>query len=257
MRLEALAELEAAYMAFNARRSLRHGEPRFAVERIAGALLLTDTARLELSAYNRALGVTTVAQLEACAARLRELGAEPRVDLDEAGASDELRAHLAGHGLAPQARIVYLVHGGEPPAAPALEVREPAHAELPTFFDLLERSIGPIDAGLRALRGEHYATGRFPVDLALVDGEPIAWATSFFAEGGVMLGNAYTLPEHRGRGAQSALLAARLRRATARGAGPVVTDVEPDTTSLRNALRAGFGVLTTREVWMRAAGEVF
>ena len=257
MRLEELAALEAAYMAFNARRSLRHGEPRFAVERVQGAWLLSDAARTELSAYNRALGATTAAALEACLARLEELGAPPRVDLDGGESPAELRELLRGHGLAGQARIVYLVHRGEAPPVPELEVREVTRDALPAFFDLLERSLGPIDAGLRALRGEHYATERFPVDLACIDGEPIAWATSYFAEGGVLLGNAFTLPEHRGRGAQTALLAARLHRAAARDAGAVVTDVEPDTPSLRNALRAGFEVLSTREVWMREAGEVF
>ena len=81
--------------------------------------------------------------------------------------------------------------------------------------------------------------------LALVDDEPAA-AGALFAEGeGAYLGFAGTLPAHRGRGAQGALLATRLRRARELGCRWVATETgeqRPDrpSSSYRNIVRAGF-----------------
>jgi GNAT superfamily N-acetyltransferase len=54
-----------------------------------------------------------------------------------------------------------------------------------------------------------------------------------------------TLPEHRGKGAQNALLAARIRRAAGLGCDVVVTETgerrgDRPSNSYRNILRAGF-----------------
>ena len=53
--------------------------------------------------------------------------------------------------------------------------------------------------------------------LALDGDEPVAAAGVYVAEGAGYLGFAATLPEHRGKGAQNALLAARIERARERG----------------------------------------
>ena len=58
---------------------------------------------------------------------------------------------------------------------------------------------------------------------------PVAW-----------VGAASTVPGHRRRGAQSALLAHRLQLAAADGASRVVSKVEPGSGSERNLRRAGF-----------------
>jgi len=65
------------------------------------------------------------------------------------------------------------------------------------------------------------------------------------------LGQAATLPAHRRRGAQSALIAARIRAAAEAGAEVVVTETgeivdDRPTISYRNILRAGF-----RAVYLR------
>jgi len=65
------------------------------------------------------------------------------------------------------------------------------------------------------------------------------------------LGAGATLPEHRGRGAQSALLAARIRRARELGCAAVTTEtgeLVPDrpNASYRNIARAGFEELYVR-----------
>jgi len=62
---------------------------------------------------------------------------------------------------------------------------------------------------------------------------------------GWLLGDA-TLPQYRGRGVQSALLAGRTRRAAQAGCELAVTEARPGSTSQRNMERLGFKVVYTR-----------
>jgi GNAT superfamily N-acetyltransferase len=81
--------------------------------------------------------------------------------------------------------------------------------------------------------------------LAVADGEPAA-AAALYAEGdGAYLGLAATLSEHRGKGAQSALLEARIRRARELGCRWVSTETGEQrpgnpSGSYRNIVRTGF-----------------
>ena len=81
--------------------------------------------------------------------------------------------------------------------------------------------------------------------LAFDGDEPAGAAGLYAAEGLGYLGLAGTLPEHRGKGAQNALLAARIRRAADLGCDLVVTETgerrdDRPSSSYRNILRAGF-----------------
>ena len=66
------------------------------------------------------------------------------------------------------------------------------------------------------------------------------------------LAGASTLPEYRGRGAQTALLDARLRFAAALDCEIATVTTLPGSTSQRNAQRHGFQVAYTRTKWMLA-----
>jgi GNAT superfamily N-acetyltransferase len=78
------------------------------------------------------------------------------------------------------------------------------------------------------------------------DGERPAGAGAVFVDGSVgWLGFGATLAEYRGRGAQSAILAARIEDARRQGCTTVVTetgelDDQRPSSSYRNILRAGF-----------------
>ena len=78
------------------------------------------------------------------------------------------------------------------------------------------------------------------------DGERPAGAGALYVDGGVgWLGFGATLPDFRGRGAQSAILAARIEDARRQGCSTVVTetgelDDRRPSGSYRNILRAGF-----------------
>lgn len=70
------------------------------------------------------------------------------------------------------------------------------------------------------------------------------------SEGIAGLAGASTLPAYRGRGAQNALLNARLRFAVQCGCGIATVTTLPGSTSQRNAQRHGFQVAYTRTKWM-------
>ena len=92
-----------------------------------------------------------------------------------------------------------------------------------------------------------------------VDGdEPAAAAGLFVSEGVGYIGFAATLPEHRGKGAQNALLAERIERAREVGCDVVVTETgerrdDLPSNSYRNILRAGFTEVAVRANWLRPA----
>lgn len=80
----------------------------------------------------------------------------------------------------------------------------------------------------------------------------IAGGASFrIHEGVAQLAGAATLPDHRRRGVQSALLAHRLCEAGRRGCDIAVVTTQPGSKSQENVQRAGFEVLYTRAVLVR------
>ena len=69
----------------------------------------------------------------------------------------------------------------------------------------------------------------------------------------VQLSGASTLPAHRRRGVQSALLRARLLDAAAQGCDLAIVTTEPGSKSQENVQRAGFSLLYARAVLIRRA----
>jgi GNAT superfamily N-acetyltransferase len=91
--------------------------------------------------------------------------------------------------------------------------------------------------------------------LAFDGDQPAAAGALFAAEGVAYLGLAGTLPEHRGKGAQSGLLAARIRRAAELGCDLVITETGERTgdrpsNSYRNIQRAGFSEDAVTANWL-------
>jgi GNAT superfamily N-acetyltransferase len=94
--------------------------------------------------------------------------------------------------------------------------------------------------------------------LAYDGDDPAGAAGMFVAEGVAYLGFAATLPEHRGKGAQSALLAERIRRAPDLGCDLVLTETGElhegrPSASYRNLLRVGFEEVAVTANWIRRA----
>jgi ribosomal protein S18 acetylase RimI-like enzyme len=73
------------------------------------------------------------------------------------------------------------------------------------------------------------------------------------SDGLAQLSGAATLPAHRRRGVQSALLRARLVDAAAAGCDLAVVTTDPGSKSQENVQRAGFELLYARAILVRAA----
>ena len=91
--------------------------------------------------------------------------------------------------------------------------------------------------------------------IATADGQPAAFGVLHEHEGIGSLAGAATLPEFRGRGCQSALLARRIADAAADGCELVVSQAMPGSSSHRNMERAGLRVAYTKAIWEQGQGE--
>jgi GNAT superfamily N-acetyltransferase len=87
--------------------------------------------------------------------------------------------------------------------------------------------------------------------LAESDGVPIAAGAINMATPVALLAGASTIPSARGRGAQRALLNARLLHAAAQGVDLAMIVTQPESGSQRNAERAGFRPVYSRSKWER------
>lgn len=229
------------------------------VETIAGATLLL-APRIPASYFNRVIGLgvfepATEAALHAVQERFRAAGvAEYWLHLNPAARPESLAGWLAARGLAPPPRRTWakFLRGPEPCAAPpsALSVR-PAK---PTDADAIARVVCSA-YGTPAALAPWFATlvgrdgWRFVV--AESDGQVAATGAAFVDGTAAWLGVGATLAEHRNRGAQSALLAARIALAAEEGCTVLATEtgesiageVNP---SLNNIRRAGFVQVCSR-----------
>jgi len=91
--------------------------------------------------------------------------------------------------------------------------------------------------------------------IALDGDEPASAAALYVARRAAYLGFAATLPEHRGKGAQNALLAERIEYAASVGCNLVVTETgerrdDRPSSSYRNILRAGFAEVAVTANWL-------
>jgi GNAT superfamily N-acetyltransferase len=86
---------------------------------------------------------------------------------------------------------------------------------------------------------------------ALCDGVLAGGAGLRMSDGVAQFAGAATAPRYRGRGVQSALLAARLADAAAAGCDVAVIVTQPGSRSQQNAQRRGFDLLYTRAVLVK------
>jgi GNAT superfamily N-acetyltransferase len=87
--------------------------------------------------------------------------------------------------------------------------------------------------------------------MAEIDGDSVASGLLTMHDGVALLAGASTVPEARGRGAQRALLAARLRFAAEHGCPLAMMCAAPGSGSQRNAERHGFRIAYTRIKWRK------
>jgi len=250
--LSSLEALDVAYARFNAVRSLRPHDPELRVTENEGMTVLHDPSRPQDETYNRVVGLTQ-AHLPLLAEVLTSFGeVTAQVDVPVDRMTPEVCDALSEHRLRPVQSVVWL--WADPAAMDHAQVEGVSvrrlEGEAGLLLDLIGSISTPIGDEVRAQRAGFYCTQTFRAYLASVDSEPAGWATLWVDRGVGILGNADTLPEFRRRGVQSALYRARARDAATLELPWVVTDVAPETSSHRNALRAGMQRRTTN-VWWR------
>jgi GNAT superfamily N-acetyltransferase len=175
-------------------------------------------------------------------------------------APPDLAPRLAERGFEPGYAWMKFRRGLEPPpeVETTLRVEEIDADRGAVFGSIVARGFGLPD-----LAGDWFAClgerPGFRLFLAY-DGEEPAGAGALFARDGIgWLGAAATLPEHRRKGAQGALLAARIRLARELGLRALGTETGERTAdrpsgSYRNILRAGFEEHYLRPNYVSPAG---
>lgn len=133
------------------------------------------------------------------------------------------------------------------PPFPALTVREEPDADL--WADLSARGFGPGTEAIMRLVAHAAGTRRL---VSEVGGQPAGTAALSVTLGFAAFYGTSTLPEFRGRGVQTALLAARLHLAAESGADLASVFVTPGSGSERNVQRMGFEVVGVRLTFTRA-----
>lgn len=137
-----------------------------------------------------------------------------------------------------------------------VRVRRAGPADADVYADTAVRGwssegaeLADIVRGYAALTSAAHGVHTF---LAELEGRPVAAAALAMHGGVAVLAGASTVPESRGRGAQAALLAARLRAAADAGCDLAMMGALPGSASQRNAERAGFRIAYTRIKWGRS-----
>ena len=175
-------------------------------------------------------------------------------------AAPGLREQLAARGFEEGYAWMKFRRGVEP--APQVEtelrVEEVGPDRGETFGSVVARGYGMPESAAVWLGAASAAPG-FRVFLALDGDEPAGAAGLFVGEGIGWLGLAATVPEQRRKGAQGALLAARIRAAAAAGVTELATETGeqlPDrpSNSYRNLLRTGFEEQYVRPNYLSPVG---
>jgi ribosomal protein S18 acetylase RimI-like enzyme len=212
-------------------------------------------------------GAPEAADLAAVESAFAQRGAPVRVEFATLG-DPAVVERLTGRGyrLAGFENVLGLRVPAEAPArpAPGVEVTQCGPSDLLDWMDAVAGGFAAPDGqgvpsdvefsreALEQAFGDlAYARGSRRY-LARRDGEVAGGASARYVDGVAQLCGAATLPRHRRRGVQSALLAARLAAAAAEGCDVAVVTTQPGSKSQENVQRLGFELLYGRAVLILA-----
>lgn len=229
------------------------------VERVAGATALLAPA-IPVSLMNRVIGLgvdepSSDAAVDAIVDRYRAAGVKSFwVHASPTGDEADLVARLEARGFSIASRPTWakVLRGTEPPkdVATPFELREVGQDRAMELARVLLTAHG-MPPAIAPWTAAMVGAGGFRAFAAL-DGDTIVAGGFLHVEGkGAWLGLGGTLPSHRRRGAQGALMALRIREAIAAGATELATetgepvDGEPNP-SLANMYRMGFRRVASR-----------
>jgi hypothetical protein len=217
---------------------------------IAGAVCTAVAAAPENTMINRVTGLglrepPTDAELGEIDAFFRDGGVRYAIGVSPFAAPD-LGARLEARDFEPGYAWMKFRRGVESPpmVETALRVEEIGAEHGPAFGSVVARGYGMGEFAADWL-GAAAGSPSFRLLLAWEGDEPAGAGALFVGAGIGWLGLAATVPEHRRKGAQGAILAARLRTAAAAGLRELATETgelvpERPSNSYRNLLRSGF-----------------
>ena len=223
------------------------------LERFGAAVAAVDPSRPELDFVNRVYGLwpEDADRVEAIAGRYRDRGVRGWFELAPAEGFSELADALAGAGAA-EVGFHAVLSGTAQAVEPVLEVVEVGPDTVELFADVLLRGHGVPEPE----RSRDPASIRRWLDLddwrlylGRIDGDAAGAAVLTVDDGVGYLANASTLPEHRNRGVQTALIARRIADAEAAGAELICSGATLGSASQRNLERAGLKLAYTKTVW--------
>jgi GNAT superfamily N-acetyltransferase len=238
-------------------RSLVEGAAGAHVREIGDAVCIAVEAMPGSAMMNRALGLTAASEreLDEIAGFYRELGVAYAVTVIP-DAEPDLARQLERRGFRRGYAWTKFRREPVPPQPVRTELRvERAGAGLAAAFaDVFIRAYGTPEI-VRPLLERLPSLPAWRCFVAFDGDDPAATAATFVAGEIAWFGVAGTLPELRGRGAQGALLAARVEAAREASCSVLVTETgapvggEPGP-SYRNILRAGFEPVYVRENYL-------
>ncbi|MFI5317810.1 MAG: GNAT family N-acetyltransferase [Myxococcota bacterium] len=208
--------------------------------------------------YNRVVGLEQqdARALRDMLALYRVHGIRARFEIGPAELTSALAVALAAErvGLERFESTLYAaIDARVAPPASALEVRASPLGELDQYLEIWARGFALPEflwPDVKRIRAAWFAVPEFHRYVAL-DGEtPVACAGLYVHGDVAYLCMSATLPEARGRGAQSALIARRWRDAGERGCRTVITQTAFGGTSQNNMERAGMRLAHSTGIWL-------
>jgi len=216
---------------------------------LAGGALCVGHESLPVTELNRAIPAGPQIDLGAIAAWY---GGQPHGICVPPG-HEPLDEELAARGYRPGWAWMKFERGDEAPPAVSSEVTV-TETDDPELFGRIVALGSDIPLEAAPLLGAIVSAPGWHCFLGSLDGEPVASGALFVDGRSGWLGVACTLPEARGRGAQSALLQTRLELGRTLGVATFATETGElfpgrPATSYRNILRAGFREAYRRPNW--------
>ncbi len=229
------------------------------VRRIGGAMALV-AARLPLSLFNRVIGLgiaapATEAMVDEIAALYRGAGVKGMVQLSPA-APPQLAGWLEARGFRRGDGWAKFYRPPTPPPSITTSLRvAPIGPEHAAAFAQIVCTAFEMPPELGPLVSAHIGQAGWHDYLAFDDDQPVAVGTMYLQDGIASLLIGATLPSHRGRGGQGAIMARRIADALALGCRWLTTETDDETAdhpnpSYHNMVRTGFQLAYVRPNYM-------
>ena len=231
----------------------RIASPAFAGRHRFDCLPLGDGCAISLPAapaigLNRMIGLTALDDLDRAYAWMRGRTGHRYLQLHEAAAPDEVRDWVRAKGLVEHgsgwAKLWRGAYVAPPLAVTKVRTRKVGIEEAETFGSMTCTGFG-FPQALTSLWSAIVGAAGWSCFFALLDDRPVGPGAMYATGGHAWLGGGATLPEYRGRGAQKALIHARLDDGRSHGVTHFVVETaapsaDGQDVSHANLVNAGF-----------------